>query len=69
MVHLPRPESRIPPKSAVLPSSVWKIKNIVIASLATLFPFAFWGTSQLEYSTYWQQTFGWKPSKSLGVGF
>jgi hypothetical protein len=37
------PEAKIPPKSAVLPSSVWKITNIIISSLAVLFPFAFWG--------------------------
>jgi len=55
-------ESRIPPKSAVLPSSVWKITNILISSLAIMFPFSFWATSQLQYSTFWQEVFGWKPS-------
>ena len=54
-------ESRIPPKSAVLPSSVWKITNILISSLAILFPFSFWATSQLQYSTYFQEVFHWAP--------
>jgi hypothetical protein len=54
-------EHRIDPRSAVLPSSVWQISNIVIASFAILFPFSFWVTSQLQYATYWQTVFGWKP--------
>ena len=43
-------EARIPPRSAVLPSSVWKISNIIIASLVILVPFPFWATSQLAYA-------------------
>ncbi|ORX36582.1 major facilitator superfamily domain-containing protein [Kockovaella imperatae] len=54
-------ESRIPPKSAVLPSSVWKITNVIISSLAVLFPFAFWATSQLQYATFWQEVLHWSP--------
>ena len=56
-----RLEGKIPPRSAVLPSSVWKITNIVISSLAVLFPFAFWATSQLQYATFWQEVLHWKP--------
>ncbi|KAK4687340.1 hypothetical protein P7C73_g2775, partial [Tremellales sp. Uapishka_1] len=54
-------ESYIPPISAVLPSSLWKTSNIIISSLAVLFPFAFWATSQLGYSTYFQDELHWKP--------
>ncbi|WVF72255.1 hypothetical protein IAT40_007067 [Kwoniella sp. CBS 6097] len=54
-------ESRIPPKSAVLPSSVWKITNIVISSLAIGIAFPFWATSQLLYATWFQQVYGWTP--------
>ncbi|WVQ98675.1 hypothetical protein IAU59_005806 [Kwoniella sp. CBS 9459] len=54
-------ESKIPPKSAVLPSSVWKITNIVIASLGIGIAFPFWATSQLLYATWFQQAFGWTP--------
>ncbi|WWC61164.1 uncharacterized protein I303_103744 [Kwoniella dejecticola CBS 10117] len=54
-------ESKIPPKSAVLPSSVWQITNIIIASLAVGIAFPFWATSQLLYATWFQQAFGWKP--------
>ncbi|ORY32785.1 major facilitator superfamily domain-containing protein [Naematelia encephala] len=54
-------ESKIPAKSAVLPSSVWKITNIFISSLAILFPFAFWATSQLQLATFWQDVLGWRP--------
>lgn len=55
------PESRIPATSAVLPSSVWQITNIVISSLVVLFPFAFWATSQLQYATFWQEVLHWSP--------
>ncbi|ODO03412.1 efflux protein EncT [Cryptococcus wingfieldii CBS 7118] len=54
-------EAKIPPQSAVLPSPIWKITNIVISSLAICIPFPFWATSQLLYATYFQQVFGWKP--------
>ncbi|WVQ70134.1 uncharacterized protein L199_008359 [Kwoniella botswanensis] len=54
-------ESKIPPKSAVLPSSVWQITNIVIASLAVGIAFPFWATSQLLYATWFQQVFRWTP--------
>ncbi|OCF36546.1 efflux protein EncT [Kwoniella heveanensis CBS 569] len=54
-------ESKIPPKSAVLPSSVWKITNIIIASLGIGIAFPFWATSQLLYATWFQQVFGWTP--------
>ncbi|TYJ54109.1 hypothetical protein B9479_005205 [Cryptococcus floricola] len=54
-------ESKIPPATAILPSTVWSITNAVIASLAVLVPMAFWGTSQLLYANYWQLVFGWKP--------
>lgn len=56
-------EARIPPKTAVLPSSVWKIPNIIIASLAVMVAFPFWATSQLQYATYWQIVGGWTPIK------
>ncbi|WWD03085.1 hypothetical protein V865_001131 [Kwoniella europaea PYCC6329] len=52
-------ESRIPPRTAVLPSSIWKITNVIILSLAVLIAFPFWATSQLEYSTWWQEVYGW----------
>jgi hypothetical protein len=54
-------EAKIPPKSAVLPSSVWKITNIVISSLGVMIAFPFWATSQLQYATYFQEVFGWTP--------
>lgn len=70
-------EAWIPARSAVLPSSIWKITNIIIASLVTLFPFAFWGkypimegrisanfssaTSQIQYATFWQEVLHWSP--------
>ncbi|KAK8869869.1 hypothetical protein IAR55_000437 [Kwoniella newhampshirensis] len=54
-------ESRIPPKSAVLPSSVWQITNVVISTLAIGIPFPFWATSQILYSTYFQEVFHWSP--------
>ena len=54
-------ESRIPPHSALLPSTTWKATNMVIASLATLFPFSFWATSQLQYSTFFQESLHWSP--------
>lgn len=56
-------EAKIPPRSAVLPSSVWKIPNIIIASLAVMIAFPFWATSQLQYATYWQIAGGWSPIK------
>lgn len=56
-------EARIPPKSAVLPSSVWKITNIIIASLAVMIAFPFWATSQLQYATFFQIAGGWSPIK------
>ncbi|OWZ51699.1 hypothetical protein C351_03567 [Cryptococcus neoformans c8] len=56
-------ESKIPAKSAVLPSSVWKITNIVITSLAIGIAFPFWATSQLMYATYFQEVMGWTPIK------
>ncbi|KAL7421600.1 hypothetical protein Q5752_003369 [Cryptotrichosporon argae] len=54
-------EAYIPAHSAVLPASTWKITNITILSVATLAPLSFWFTSQLLYSTYWQEVFGWSP--------
>ncbi|OCF33013.1 efflux protein EncT [Kwoniella heveanensis BCC8398] len=54
-------ESRIPPKTAVLPSSIWKITNIIILSIAVLIGFPFWATSQIAYSTWWQEVYGWSP--------
>lgn len=54
-------EARINPQFAVLPATVWKIKNMVISSLVVLLPFSFWLSSQLLFSTYWQVVEGWKP--------
>nr|XP_019013488.1 efflux protein EncT [Kwoniella pini CBS 10737]OCF52269.1 efflux protein EncT [Kwoniella pini CBS 10737] len=54
-------ESKIPPKSAVLPSSIWQITNIVIASLAVGIAFPYWATSQILYATWFQEVFRWKP--------
>lgn len=56
-------EAKIPPRSAVLPSSVWKIPNIIIASLAVMIAFPFWATSQLQYATFYQVAGGWTPIK------
>ncbi|WVN85286.1 uncharacterized protein L203_100431 [Cryptococcus depauperatus CBS 7841] len=56
-------ESKIPPKSAVLPSSVWKITNITISTLAIGIAFPFWSTSQLLYATYFQEVLHWTPIK------
>ncbi|WVQ71582.1 hypothetical protein IAR50_001122 [Cryptococcus sp. DSM 104548] len=54
-------ESYIPQKVAVLPSSVWKISNIIIMSLALMIAFPFWGTSQIMYATYFQEVTHWSP--------
>lgn len=54
-------EVNIPPRTAILPSTVWNITNSVIASLVVLVPMGFWGTSQLLFATYWQTTFNWAP--------
>ncbi|WVQ88920.1 hypothetical protein IAS59_002662 [Cryptococcus gattii] len=54
-------EANIPPRIAILPSTVWSITNSVIASLVVLVPMGFWGTSQLLFATYWQTTFNWAP--------
>jgi len=40
---------------------VWKITNMTVASIAVLFPFSFWATSQIQYSTYWQEVLHWSP--------
>lgn len=57
----PKTEANIPPRIAILPSTVWSITNSVIASLVVLVPMGFWGTSQLLFATYWQITFNWAP--------
>ncbi|WVQ70534.1 hypothetical protein IAR50_000053 [Cryptococcus sp. DSM 104548] len=54
-------ESIIPAKVAILPNTVWMITNAIIASLATLIPMGFYGTSQLLFANYWQVAFDWKP--------
>ena len=54
-------EARIPPRSAVLPSSVWKVTNMLPASLAVMIAFPFWATSQLQYANYFQAVLGWTP--------
>ncbi|WVQ71581.1 hypothetical protein IAR50_001121 [Cryptococcus sp. DSM 104548] len=54
-------ESLIPQRTAVLPSSVWKISNIIITCLAIGIAFPFWSTSQLMYSTYFQEVLHWTP--------
>jgi hypothetical protein len=56
-------ESVIPPRSAVLPSTVWKIINMLPSSLAILMAMSFFFTSQLQYSTWFQFVFGWTPSE------
>ncbi|WRT67097.1 uncharacterized protein IL334_004063 [Kwoniella shivajii] len=56
-------ESKISPKSAVLPSSVWQISNIIIGSLAIGIAFPFWATSQILYATWFQEIFHWTPIK------
>ena len=60
-------EARIPARTAVLPSSVWKIINIVSSSLAIMIGLSFWMTSQLQYSTWFQFVFGWSPSELPSV--
>lgn len=45
----------------MLPSSVWKITNIIIASLAVMVAFPFWATSQLQFANYFQYVLGWSP--------
>lgn len=57
-------EAKIPARTAVLPSSVWQIINIVSGSLAIMIGLSFWSTSQLQYSTWFQFVFGWSPSES-----
>lgn len=54
-------EAHISPRRAVLPATVWKIKNMKVASIVTLMPFSFWATSQLLYATFWQVRLQWKP--------
>ncbi|TYJ53179.1 hypothetical protein B9479_006207 [Cryptococcus floricola] len=54
-------ESKIPANTAILPNTVWMITNAIIASLATLIPMGFYGTSQLLFANYWQIAFNWKP--------
>lgn len=58
-------ERSIPSRSAVLPASVYKIRNFIPSSLAIMIPLAFWITSQVYYSTYFQVVFGWTPSEWL----
>nr|XP_019046433.1 hypothetical protein I302_05182 [Kwoniella bestiolae CBS 10118]OCF25363.1 hypothetical protein I302_05182 [Kwoniella bestiolae CBS 10118] len=53
-------ESRIPPRTAVLPSSIWKITNILHFTLTGLIAFPFWSTTQLQYATWWQELYYWK---------
>jgi hypothetical protein len=57
-------EAAIPARTAVLPSSVYQIKNFIPSSLAIMIPLGFWFTSQLYYATYWQLAFGWSPRES-----
>ncbi|KAL1407889.1 hypothetical protein Q8F55_007325 [Vanrija albida] len=54
-------EANIHPRLAVLPATIWKIKNMKVASIVTLMPFSFWITNQLLYTTYWQVVFHWRP--------
>ncbi|KAL8283968.1 hypothetical protein RQP46_005081 [Phenoliferia psychrophenolica] len=54
-------EAIIPATSAMLPGAVWKTTNMVVSSLAILFPYAFWSTSQLKYATFWAESYGWRP--------
>lgn len=60
-------ERAIPARTAVLPSSVYQIKNFITSSLVIMMPLSFWFTSQLYYATYWQLAFGWKPRKSTRI--
>ncbi|EIW70400.1 hypothetical protein TREMEDRAFT_28441 [Tremella mesenterica DSM 1558] len=57
-------ESRIDPRSALLPSTVWKITNMLSSSLVILVPMAFYATSQLQYANYFQLVRGWSPIHS-----
>ncbi|KAL1410473.1 hypothetical protein Q8F55_004484 [Vanrija albida] len=54
-------EAHISPKRAILPATVWKIKNMKAAAIVTLMPYSFWATSQLLYATFWQVSLRWKP--------
>ncbi|WVQ78053.1 hypothetical protein IAT38_000134 [Cryptococcus sp. DSM 104549] len=56
-------ESKISPQAAVLPSSVWSITNIIISTLGIGIGFPFFATSQILYSTYFQEVLGWTPIK------
>lgn len=57
-------EARIPVRTAVLPSSVFQIKNFVTSSLVIMVPLGFWFTSQLIYANHFQLAFGWTPRES-----
>jgi hypothetical protein len=54
-------ESRVHPASAIMPATVWKIKNMAITSVVLLLPMSFWVTSQVLFSTYWQVVLRWRP--------
>lgn len=56
-------EWSIPARSAVLPASVYQIKNFIPSSLALMIPLSFWMTSQVYYASYFQVAFRWTPSK------
>lgn len=56
-------EAYIPPRVAVLPSTIWKIINMLPSSLAVMIAMAFWTSSQLQYATWFQVAFGWSPSE------
>lgn len=43
----------------MLPPIICKIANANIATLAIMFAFPFWATSQLQYTTYYQEVGNW----------
>ena len=43
--------------------------NAVISSLVILMTASFFGTSQLQYSTYWQDVLHWQPSEPVLIRF
>jgi hypothetical protein len=57
-------EYSIPARTAVLPASVYQIKNFIPTSLIIMLPTGFWFTSQLYYATYFQLAFQWSPRES-----
>jgi hypothetical protein len=56
-------ESFVRSDRAMLPPTIWKIPNVVIATLAIMVAFPFWATSQLQYANYYQEVGKWPATR------